>query len=307
VFIRRIISAGILFFICVVTAYAFDVPSHDGYVTDVADVISESEEEVLTARIHELEDTMTVEIAVLTVLTTEGEDIAEVAFEVGNTWGVGKDENDNGLVIVVAVDDREWFIATGYGLEGALPDAIVKRIGEYDFPPYFREGDFSGGILAGLDDMELYMAKDPSIVAFYDEEEEEYDYDAAFEKEMEQSMWFMILLTAAFLKTFWVGFSKKNQILISLFSNIVILVLGILFTYFWYLFVVMIMSILMDLAAITAGKGGGSGGGWSSGSSSGGWTNSSSNSSSSWGSSSGGSSGSFGGGSFGGGGSGGRW
>jgi len=69
----------------------------------------------------------------------------------------GKKESDNGLVIVIAVDDQEWFFATGYGIKEFFPDALMKRIAEKNFPPFFREGNYFQGILGALEDIETIL------------------------------------------------------------------------------------------------------------------------------------------------------
>lgn len=71
------------------------------------------------------------------------------------------------MLIVVAPNDREWFIAVGYGLEGTIPDAIAKRIGEANFPSYFRDGDYFGGLSAALGEIESYIQADPTVVEQY--------------------------------------------------------------------------------------------------------------------------------------------
>ena len=70
----------------------------------------------------------------------------EYATEIGHSWGVGQKEFDNGVVLLVSPEQRETFIAVGYGLEGAIPDAIAKRIVTNELLPHFREGDYYGGI-----------------------------------------------------------------------------------------------------------------------------------------------------------------
>ena len=68
-------------------------------------------------------------------------DISMLATEIGEEWWVGKEDLDNGLMMLYAIDDRKRFIAVGYGLEWALPDSIVRRIGEHNYHEVFREWD----------------------------------------------------------------------------------------------------------------------------------------------------------------------
>jgi uncharacterized protein len=93
------------------------------------------------------------QIAVVMVKTTAGEPIEQFALRVGEQWKLGRKRVDDGAILVVAKDDRALRIEVGYGLEGALNDATAKRIVSDVIAPRFREGDFFGGISAGLDRM----------------------------------------------------------------------------------------------------------------------------------------------------------
>lgn len=129
-------------------------------------MFSETEKADLHTKIQEIEQATSIEIAVLVVPTVD-DDINLVAADVGNTRGVGKKGQNNGLVLVIAVNDRKWSIQVGYGLEGILPDIITKRIGEEDFPPNFREGKYYQGIIEMLDDILGYIKQDPTILQKY--------------------------------------------------------------------------------------------------------------------------------------------
>src|SRR5258706_11813525 len=87
------------------------------------------------------------------VPTTQPEAIEQYAVRVFESWKLGRKGVDDGVLLVVAKDDRKLKIETGYGLEGILPDAIAKRIIEDDIVPRFKQGDFYGGIRAGTDRM----------------------------------------------------------------------------------------------------------------------------------------------------------
>ena len=130
--------------------YAFEVPSPDGFVTDIAGVLSAEEERSLEIDLQNYRGETSNEIAILIVNTLDGEDINTVAVDVGRQWGVGSKENDNGLLLLIAIEDRELYIATGYGLEGAMPDLAAKQIIDRDIVPYFKSGDYSGGIVSGV-------------------------------------------------------------------------------------------------------------------------------------------------------------
>jgi len=76
--------------------------------------------------------------------------IEDYTVRVAQSWGVGQKNNNNGAVLFVFVQDRKMYIQVGYGLEGALPDALAKRIIETEIKPRFRNGDFDGGLRAGV-------------------------------------------------------------------------------------------------------------------------------------------------------------
>ena len=132
------------------SAYAFDVPSPDGFVTDQASILSADEERSLEIELQNYRGETSNEIAVLIINTLGGEAIADVAVEIGREWGVGSKDNDNGIILLIAIEDRKLFIATGYGLEGAVPDLAAKQIIDREITPEFKSGDYYGGITAGI-------------------------------------------------------------------------------------------------------------------------------------------------------------
>ncbi|MFA7298268.1 MAG: TPM domain-containing protein [Candidatus Absconditabacterales bacterium] len=163
------IVKSIIFVSLIGVVYGFTIPNYEGYITDTVGIFSETEKTDLTSKIEEIEKTTSIEIAVLAVSTVD-DDINLAAVDVGNQWGVGKKGQDNGLILLIAVDDRKWSIQVGYGLEGILPDLATKRIGEARFPPNFRNGNYYQGVLEMLDDVLLYIKQDPTIVQTYSQD-----------------------------------------------------------------------------------------------------------------------------------------
>ena len=100
-------------------------------------------------------------MAVLLVATTEPEDIAQFGIRVVEQWKLGRGKVDDGALLLVAKDDRRMRIEVGHGLEGALTDATSKRIIAETITPLFRQGDFYGGINAGLDQMMRVIDGEP--------------------------------------------------------------------------------------------------------------------------------------------------
>jgi uncharacterized protein len=125
---------------------------YGGWVTDMADVLSQETEQALNQKISELESQNGTEIAVVTVPNTSSEATPKAfATRLFNYWGVGKADVDNGVLWLHSLGDRRIEIETGYGVEGILPDAQVGQIIDEVVIPQFREDDFDGGTLAGVE------------------------------------------------------------------------------------------------------------------------------------------------------------
>ena len=127
------------------------IPSSQRLVTDRANLLTLSEERLLTDKLTAYADTTSTQIVVVTVPSLEGVSEAEYALALGREWGVGQAGHDNGVVVLVSRDDRKARIETGLGLEGAIPDAVAARIYRNVMVPYFREGRFYEGLSAATD------------------------------------------------------------------------------------------------------------------------------------------------------------
>jgi uncharacterized protein len=127
-----------------------EVPYLTGRVTDNAGILSSSMKKTLSERLKAHEDKTTNQIAVLTVPTLEGESIEEYAVAVFKEWKLGQKGRDNGILVLVAPQDRRMRIEVGYGLEGALPDSAAGSIIRSVIAPKFKSGDYDGGIEAGV-------------------------------------------------------------------------------------------------------------------------------------------------------------
>ena len=129
-------------------------PSPPKLVNDFADILSSQEEQSLEVLLVNFNDTTSTQIAVVTVKDLCDYDAASFTYEIGETWGVGNAKFDNGVVLMVkpkySNSKGQVFIATGYGLEGVLPDATSKRIVENEIIPFFRNNDYYGGIASGI-------------------------------------------------------------------------------------------------------------------------------------------------------------
>lgn len=131
---------------------ALEVPAAPtDYVLDQAGILSESYEAQLKDRLTNLENETTGEIGVLTIDSLEGEVLEWYALEVLRGWGVGQEDLDNGVLILISEGDREVRIEVGYGLEGAVTDANSKAIIDQRMIPEFKAGDYEAGLTAGID------------------------------------------------------------------------------------------------------------------------------------------------------------
>jgi uncharacterized protein len=128
-----------------------DVPLLSGRVTDNAGILSPETVSGLTALLRQHEDSTSNQVAVLTIASLDGEALESYSMRVAETWKLGRKDKDNGVLLLVARDDRKVRIEVGRGLEGDLPDITCGRIVRSVIVPRFREGDYDGGVSAGVD------------------------------------------------------------------------------------------------------------------------------------------------------------
>lgn len=126
------------------------IPPLKARVTDLTQTLSPQQQQSLEQTLAELETRKGAQIAVLIVPTTQPETIEQYARRVLDVWKLGRKGIDDGALLLVAKDDHKLRIETQYGLEGVIPDAIAKRIVAEDIAPLFKQGDFYGGIDAGV-------------------------------------------------------------------------------------------------------------------------------------------------------------
>jgi len=132
-------------------AAALEVPFLGGRVNDLAGLLTDGFEAQLGSRLEELEVETSAQVVVLTVPSLEGDPIEDFSMRVAETWKLGHASADNGILVVIARDERLVRIEVGYGLEGALTDVESGRIISGLMTPRFRVGDFDGGVGAAVD------------------------------------------------------------------------------------------------------------------------------------------------------------
>ncbi|MCQ8783567.1 YgcG family protein [Aurantimonas sp. CSK15Z-1] len=126
-------------------------PQLTGRVVDTADLLSPAAEAALTQKLEAFETASSDQVVVATVPDLQGYAVEDYANRLARQWALGQAKEDNGVLLLVARDDRKVRIEVGYGLEGTLTDALSRTIIDGDILPAFRGGDFAGGIARGVD------------------------------------------------------------------------------------------------------------------------------------------------------------
>ena len=127
-----------------------EIPKLSTRITDLTGTLNPGQAQALESKLAAFEAKKGSQLAVLIVPTTQPEDIAEFGIKVADLWRIGRKGVDDGVILIVAKDDHKLRLEVGYGLEGVIPDAIAKRIISETITPYFKNGDFVGGIDAGV-------------------------------------------------------------------------------------------------------------------------------------------------------------
>ena len=147
-FLRTVVVASMT--IVAATAAALDVPYLAGRVNDLAGLLSEGAKARLEEKLGRLEEQTGAQVAVLTIPSLEGDPIEDFSIRVVETWKLGREGEDDGVLVLIARDDRRMRIEVGYGLEAVLTDAQSRRIIDAVMTPRFRSGDFDGGVEAAV-------------------------------------------------------------------------------------------------------------------------------------------------------------
>jgi uncharacterized protein len=147
----RLLSALVALGALASGAAAIEVPYLTGRVNDYAGMIPEEARERIERRLERYEKETTNQVAVLTVQSLEGESIEDFSMKVAGTWKLGRKAKDNGVLLLIARDDRKMRLEVGYGLEGTLTDALCRRILDGVVRPRLKGGDYGGGVESGVD------------------------------------------------------------------------------------------------------------------------------------------------------------
>ncbi len=130
------------------------LPALTARVTDLTNTLDATQGGRLEAQLAAIERSGRAQIAVLLLPTTQPETIEQFGIRLAEAWKIGRKGADNGLIVIVAKDDRKMRIEVGYGLEGSIPDAIAKRIIAERMAPAFKQGDFFGGLRSAVEGLD---------------------------------------------------------------------------------------------------------------------------------------------------------
>src|SRR6202020_1580583 len=137
------------------------VPPLQARVTDLTATLSDAQRSALEQQLADFEKAKGSQIAVLLLPSTQPETIEQFGIRVADAWKLGRKGVDDGLILIVAKNDRRVRIEVGSGLEGAIPDAIANRIITETITPHFKLGDFDGGVEAGIDQIITVINGEP--------------------------------------------------------------------------------------------------------------------------------------------------
>ncbi|CAA9484774.1 MAG: Beta-propeller domains of methanol dehydrogenase type [uncultured Sphingomonadaceae bacterium] len=144
-------------------AAAQTFPKLTGRVVDAANIIPPADEAAISAKLEALETASTRQLVVATVSDLQGRDIGDYGYRLGRAWGIGQSQADNGVILLVAPNERQVRIEVGYGLEPILTDAVSSLIIRNQITPAFRRGDYPGGINAGVDAIARQLQAPPEV------------------------------------------------------------------------------------------------------------------------------------------------
>ncbi len=227
-------------------------------VVDQANILNPQQKQRLEAQLKNIYNRGLAQAAVVIVPTTSGIPIFDYALQAAEKWQLGEADTDDGLLIVVAVNDRDMYILTGYGLEGVLPDGALNRIIREDITPYFKPENGSRyfeGISNGINLIEARLSADPEILAQADAQAAERAQSTGDADEVPSPifLFIMALIFGSFITNI---FGRVfGSILTSGGFFLGSLALG------GGLFMTIIMAIFLWLFLISRGSGGGKGGG----------------------------------------------
>lgn len=170
-------------------------PNPPKLINDFAGMLNAAEVNELEQKVNRFNDSTSIEICVVIISNLGEYDISDYAFQLGELWGIGKKAKNNGVLILISKENRQAFIATGYGMEGVLPDTRCNRIIQADLIPQFKRSNYFNGISFTIDAIIRYSAN-------------EYTADPKAAKGFKPAYVFLLILLVIIV----IGFiNRKNQ------------------------------------------------------------------------------------------------
>ena len=233
--IRKLTVPLLGLFLIVRAAFAVEFPQPQGHVNDFAEVLSVDFVQELEADLRDFEQETTVEAAVVTIKSLEDGSIEETAVRLFEQWEIGKEGKDNGLLLLIAMDDRKMRIEVGYGLEPIITDGRAGQIIREQMQPAFRQEDYDGGVRAAVEKIKGYIVSG----------------EPPAEKEIASSvgrsnlfLFMMGAIILAYLASFW-GRSKRiwpGGVVGAILGFLIASLVGGLLLGFWGLFLDWLLS-----------------------------------------------------------------
>lgn len=229
----------LIFLFLPLIVFAYSSPGNSsGLVNDFASVLSAEQETALENKLYSFEQGTSHEIAVAIVKNLGGDSVENYSEELFKEWGIGKKGTDNGVLLLVSIEDREMRIEVGYGLEGALVDSEAKWILDNSVAPFFKEGKYYEGISAGTDKIEEAIKGE--IVSSKTSKSSKISFDA-----LVFFGWILFVAFASILgrsKSWWAGGVVggiigvivgiiKGFVLIGIISLVILVPFGLIFDY----------------------------------------------------------------------------
>src|SRR5450631_179589 len=149
-----------VYLVCACAAQTLTFPALTGRVVDEAGVLDDAARTALTGTLAELEQKTPDQLVVVTLKSLQGTSIEDYGYQLGRRWQIGQKDKNNGVLLIVAPNERKVRIEVGYGLEGALTDAVTKLIIESSILPRFKVADYAGGIKRGVEDIVQVLGGD---------------------------------------------------------------------------------------------------------------------------------------------------
>lgn len=197
----------------VAAAVALNLPPLTGRVVDRANIVPAATRSALETKLTDLEAKSGIQLVVATVATLEGQEIEPYANELFRFWKLGEKAKNNGVLLLVAPNERRVRIEVGYGLEGTLTDALSKIIITNAMTPRFKAGDFGDGIARGVDDIITVLTTDAS------EWQKRPSLRLDRQQEDDPMMWVFLVVLFGFAVLFIVSRRFRNFVLAVLASS----------------------------------------------------------------------------------------